>query len=204
MDSVTPIGIMIETLKNEFRAKGIHYHDVATHLRVSEGTIKRYLRGKAVTLAAVQRMAEMVNLDVLSLASLAQRRVRVERGVNTVQEEALAQDKHLRGALYFLGEGWTPAQIGAEFGISEQIDGLLSRLIDLGLIRKVSANSFKILARPPADYRRAGALSVRTHDRAHQFVSSLNLHDNACLWLFRQARLSPNSEVRWRECSWCA
>jgi transcriptional regulator with XRE-family HTH domain len=199
MNSLTPTGMMIDALKDEFKARGIHYRTVAERLKVSEATIKRYLRGNSVTLTAVQKMAEIVNLDVLSLASLAQRKSRVDRAMSKLQEEELSKDRNLRGTLYFLGRGWTPAQIGTEFGITNQLASLLARLVDLGLIRRVSADSFKILARPSDDAKRAGPLSTRTLELARQFVSTLNLRDSACSWLFYQARLSPGSEVAWRD-----
>ena len=34
---------------------------------------------------------------------------------------------------------------------------------------------------------------------ARQLVSTLNLRDSACSWLFYQARLSPGSEAVWRD-----
>lgn len=196
MDRLTPIGKMIETLKDEFKAKGIHYQDAAARLKVSEGTVKRYLRGKAVTLVALQKMAELVDLDLLSLAALAQRSSVAVRGLNKEQEEALSRSPLLRGALYFLGRGWTPAQFGAEFGIADRVDGLLTKLQTLGIIRKVSASSFKILARPPLDYRRAGLLTDHTLKRTRRFLTTIDLRDERCQWSFHQARLAPGSEAR--------
>jgi len=196
MDKVTPIGKIIETLKDEFRTKGIHYHDVAIRLKVSEGTVKRYLRGEAVTLAALQKMAEIVDLDLLSLASLAQRNDKVENILNKVQEEALSRNRLLRGVMYFLSRGWTPVQIGIEFGITDRMDALLLKLQGLGLIRKISVNSFRILARPPADYRHAGMLTERTLKRTRQFLSTIDLRDARCAWIYNHARLSAGSATR--------
>jgi transcriptional regulator with XRE-family HTH domain len=187
---------MIETLKDELKVKGIHYRDVAARLKVSEGTVKRYLRGRALTLAALQKMAEIVDLDLLSLASLAQRSSAAVRGLNKEQEEALSRSPLLRGALYFLGRGWTPAQFGTEFGVADRVDGLLANLQTLGMIRKVSANSFKILARPPLDYRHAGMLTEHTLKRTRRFLTAIDLRDERCQWSFSQARLAPGSEAR--------
>jgi hypothetical protein len=44
-------------------------------LKVSEGTVKRYFSGKGVSVNVIDKLAEIVDLDLLSLAALAQEKI---------------------------------------------------------------------------------------------------------------------------------
>src|SRR5579862_4173423 len=72
LDNSTPAGRLLVALKQQLRVKGLHYRDVATRLKISERTVKRYFSGKGLTIDILQRLADVVGLDMMSLVILAQ------------------------------------------------------------------------------------------------------------------------------------
>jgi len=133
------------------------------------------------------------------LAALAQEQSARERGLNKVQDEALGKNRRLRAVFYLLGQGWTPAQIAAEFDLTNTIEAMIDKLQALGLIRRVSSQRVKILARPNLTYKSKGLMADYVHDRARQFLSEINLRDDQCDWLYNNMRLSRSSAARLHE-----
>lgn len=63
--------LLLETLKQLYRAKAIRYRDVAMLLGVSEVTVKRYFAGVGLTLQTLERLCENVEIDLFDLCDLA-------------------------------------------------------------------------------------------------------------------------------------
>jgi transcriptional regulator with XRE-family HTH domain len=193
LDASTPEGKIIATLKHELRARGFHYRDIAARLRVSEATIKRYFSGKGVSLPVLSKLADLVDLDLFSLAELAQR-----QGAGTIlfskqQEAALAKNWFLSFIYFLLWHGWMPNKIRAEFGISTELERALDKLEALGLIRCLS-NEVKILATPDTEYRNEQSCAY-----AQMILSEINLHDPNTDWTPYAVRLGAASAARLHE-----
>jgi transcriptional regulator with XRE-family HTH domain len=199
MDPSTSAGRLLTALKQQFKSKGLHYRDVAARMRVSEATVKRYVSGKGVTIAALEKLAQIVDLDLLSLAALVQEQNVSAPGVNKAQEEALGRNRLLRAVFYLLSRGWPPSQIAEEFELTREIDGILAKLQALGLIRRASANTVKVLVRPNLTYKSKGAMAEDVDKRAHQFLAEIDLRDDKCEWMYGTARLSEASAIRLKD-----
>jgi transcriptional regulator with XRE-family HTH domain len=191
---------MIAALKQELRARGLRRRDVAAQLAVSDITVKRYLGGKGVTIATLERLAALVDLDLLSLAALAQEQSTTLPELTPAQQKALGTSQALASVFLLLIRGWTPLMIQEEFALSQQrVDALLTRLQDLGLIRRDSGRRIKILASFDADPKGGNQLSDFWRDHARQFLSELDLRSEGCEWFYNAVRLSPASAQQLRE-----
>jgi transcriptional regulator with XRE-family HTH domain len=197
MDSSTSTGKLLLTLKQQLRVKGLHYRDVAAHLKVSEGTVKRYFSGKGVDIETLEKLAEIADLDLLSLATLAQEHM-VEGGLTKAQQAAVAKNQLMLAILYDLGVGFSPAQLAEEFGVSEQMDTILARLEALGLIRRLGPNSVRVLTKPKFGGEVAGPIREYKVRNTRDFLAQIDLEDEGCAWAFYAARLSPTSAIRMR------
>src|SRR5262249_35620568 len=62
---------MITVLRRTLKSRSLRYREVAERLGMSESSIKRHLTGQGVTLNGLERLAAVVDLDLLSLAVLA-------------------------------------------------------------------------------------------------------------------------------------
>jgi MarR family protein len=99
-----------------------------------------------------------------------------------------------------LVRGMTPAMIEEEFGLSSQaIARLIAKLQDLGLVRRVSANSIKILVMPAPDQKGGDDLSDLWRKVARQFLAEIDLREEGCEWFYNHVRLSPASAGQLRE-----
>jgi transcriptional regulator with XRE-family HTH domain len=196
MDESTPEGKIMVVLKQELRAKGFQYREIASRLKVSQGTIKRYFTGKGVSLAVLRRLAEIADLDLLTLATLAEQQRVEERKFTKPQQAALGKDQFMSAIYFLLWHGWTPAQISKEFEVTDTLDSALAKLESLGLVRKLS-QGVKILATPSFDQRGGGQLADLTRDFARRFLSEIDLSNQAmCEWTIYAARLSRSSVAR--------
>jgi transcriptional regulator with XRE-family HTH domain len=198
MDSSTPIGKLIAALKQELKKRDLHYRDVAKRLSVSEATVKRYLKGKGVNIEALQKLAEIVDLDLLSLASLAEQQNTKLPGLTGAQEGALVRNKNLRMVFALAIRGWPLDVIARELDIAAQMGNIVTRLEALGLVRKVR-DTVRILARPPFGPVVTGELGEHARSMARYCLKELDFGDENCRWLVNGTRLSDASAQRLQE-----
>jgi transcriptional regulator with XRE-family HTH domain len=112
----------ILVLKQEFKARGIRRRDVAGRLGVSEVTAKRSLNGRNISVATLEGMAGLVDLDLLSLAALAQEQSAPTPPLSKAQQAALGASRALASIYILLVRGWTPEKIEREFALSPDKD----------------------------------------------------------------------------------
>jgi transcriptional regulator with XRE-family HTH domain len=196
MDTSTSVGKLIVALKEQLRIKGLHYRDVASRLKISERTVKRYFSGRGVTLDVLQQLADVVELDVLSLILLAQQQTVAFPEMSTAQQAALRKNGIMRAVFYFLNFGMTPAQIAQEFELGKQIDAILAKLEDMGLIRRFSPNGVRILAGRSFGSRAADHMTEQKMLSVRGFLSELDLVNPNSMWLYHVVRLSDESAIR--------
>lgn len=196
MDTFSGEGRILWVLKQELKAKGLHYRDIAPRLRVSESTLKRYFNSGGITIADLLKLADIAGLDLQSLAAMAEEKNAAEHKFTKAQQVALTRNKSLTAIYFLLWRGWTPQQISQEFEITNELDVALTKLESWGLIRR-SAQGVKILATPSAAQRGSG-LDVAVHS-ASQFLSGLDIRDPNCEWTFLVGRLSRMSLLQLRE-----
>jgi len=199
MDASTATGKLIAALKVKLKAKHLSYREVAAHLRVSEATVKRYFVGKGVTIEVLQRLAEIVDLDLLSLAIVAEDQSVVHRRMSPAQLAVIKRRGPLRALFFQLLAGWTVEQIVREFNLGSQIEGHLTKLENLGMIRRLSKRGVKVLVKPSLGDRAYGEMSDLAIERAQQFLRDLTLREDTCDFQFDPVRLSAASAIELRK-----
>jgi transcriptional regulator with XRE-family HTH domain len=191
---------MILVLKQELKAKGIKRREVAARLGVSEITVKRYLSGKSATFTTLEAMANLVDLDLLSLAARAQEQSEATPSLSKAQQAALGGSRPLASVYILLLRGWTPAKIDKEFELGrDKLERLLTKLQDLGMIRRGAGQAVRVLVRPAPDQRGGDQLSDLWRELARQFLAEVDLRNERCEWFYNSVRLSPASIRRLRE-----
>jgi len=202
MDASTDVGKIIIALKQALKAKGLSNRDVAARLKVSDTTVKRYLRGQGISLSVLQRLAELVDLDLLSLVALARQQSAPRVRMTTTQEEALGKSAILRAVFFHLRSGKSPSRIGAELGLTPQkLDMQMAKLQSLRLIRRVAQDVIDILADPffEFDAKDQGALTNIARDLARHFLSEIDLRNERSEWFYTAIPMSEASAKQTRE-----
>jgi len=198
LDPSTPPGKLMGALKQHLKQKGLSYRDAASRLRVSENTIKRYFSGRGVTIDVLERLAEVVDLDLLSLVLQAQDHVGVRNGLSRAQLAALSEPGPTTTVYMLINIGWTVSQLVREFDLADQIDDILRELEGWGLIRRLPGRGLQLLVKPELEGGGYGQLSELAMDRAQQALREADLHNEECEWAICPVRLSAESIVELR------
>ena len=202
MDTSTSTGKIVTALRQELRSKGFHYRDVALRLGVSEGTVKRYFSGKGLSLQVLEKLVDVVELDLLSLMALAQQQNKSEPGLSKGQRAALAKNREAVMVFYLLGIGFSPAQIVREFDLRGRINNILSQLEDIGLIRRLANGGAKTLAKLVISGNASSQETERKTNKANvtrRVLSKIDFQNEGCEWINAAARLAPESALRLRD-----
>ena len=199
MDASSPVGKMLTALKQQLKARRITYREVAARLEVSEATIKRYFGGKGITVEILEKLAEIVDHDFFSLATIAQGPEPVRHGLNSAQRSVLRQPGPLTTVFFLLASGWTTAQIEREIGGGVTLEPILDRLESLDLVHRRAGHTVRVLVRPDIREHAYGEMRDLALTATQQFLSGFNLQDPDCEWKLVPARLSPASVLQLKQ-----
>jgi len=185
---------LIETLKRSLRARGLTYRDLAKALGISEPSVKRMFSRGAFTLARLEAVLAVLELDFYEFARLARGSANGPVELSLEQERALAADERLLSIFWLLQNGWRADDILAEYSIGRSAltlaFGRLARLklIDWGPRERVRlrvAKDFQWRAGGPV--KKAYGRRVLQEFLAARFAGALELLK------FEARELSPES-----------
>jgi len=126
---------IVETLKKVLKARGMTYAELARALRVSTPTVKRLFSQRSFTLARLEEILRVLEIDFFELARLSHGRRGGPAELALEQETALAKDARLFSVFWLLCNEWRFDEIVAEFRIgAAQITSYFARLERLRLI----------------------------------------------------------------------
>lgn len=188
------IPVILDTLKQLYRAKGWRYRDVAEALGISEVTVKRYMSGHGLTLELLEQLCGVVDLAVFDLLDLARRGQGSTAGdLSLEQEEALAKDTFLSVFFFLLMRGWLPNELKEEFGLADwEVNKYLTKLDSLELIRLYPMNKVKF-TKKPARVKPGGPLMRSFDTKVRREFLNFSAADPELPWMFSYHRLSPAS-----------
>jgi transcriptional regulator with XRE-family HTH domain len=193
VDSNDETAQLLVTLKRLFKAAGLKYGDIAVRLGVSEGTVKRYLNRKGLTLEILQRLCAAVDISMIELAALAGAEHPQKPPLATpAQEQALSADITLSMTFFLLMRGWRAERIAQEFKLSDQaLTKYLVQLDRLGMIALFPQNRVRVLRM--VTLQRNSATSALVARRVHELFGDIDLNDPDVVWTNGVARLSEAS-----------
>jgi len=187
---------LVDTLKRSLRARGLTYRDLARSLAISEPSVKRMFSRGSFTLARLEAVLEVLELDFYEIARLTRGRAREPLELTLEQERALAADERLLSVFWLLHNGWRAEDILAEFSITRSAltvaFGHLARLklIDWGPREHVRL-------RVPSDFqwRSGGPVKKAYGRRVLQEFLDARFGGELELLRFESRELSPESAV---------
>jgi transcriptional regulator with XRE-family HTH domain len=133
-------------VKTRLRAQGMTYRELAKKLRLSEPTVKRDLARGNFSLQRLDRICEVLGVDIEELLSPGGTALRTE--LTEEQEQALVSNPRLLVSTYLLVNDWKFAEIVATFRLDA--NELISLLLQLDRLRIVDF-------RPPTRVRKLTA-----------------------------------------------
>lgn len=152
--------VLVQGIKARLRAQGLSYRDLADRLGVSEPTVKRDLSRGTFSLERLDRICEVLGVEVTDLAQPTQATSLTE--LSEQQERALVDSPKLLLLTYLIVNEWKVAEIVATFRLDE--NDVVSLLLKLDRLRIIDF-------RPPAGIRRLTArnFSWRKDGPVHEF-----------------------------------
>jgi len=139
-------GYVFEALKAHYRARGLNYRDVARTLRLSEATIKRIFSQRDCTIARLEQLCSVAQVDLAEIARVAPRQSRLLGTLTAKQEQEIVDDMRLFVVAVCAMGNVGFREIVATYDISEaQCVQLLSRLDRIGFLQLMPGNRYRLL-----------------------------------------------------------
>jgi hypothetical protein len=109
---------IVEALKKCLRARGMTYAALGRELRLSEASVKRLFSRGTFTLARIEQILRVLELDLVEVARMARGGPGQEAELSVDQEALLASDERLLSVFWLLLNGWRFADIVDAFVIT--------------------------------------------------------------------------------------
>jgi len=155
----------VEALKKCLRARGMTYAQLARAVGLSEPSVKRMFSRGTFTLARVDEILAVLELDLYEVARMSRGAQHGPTEMTVEQESALAKDERLLSVFWLVHNGWGFADILGEFSISKtELTLALARLARLKLVDWGAGERVRL--RVPKDFRwRAGGPVKKAYGR---------------------------------------
>ena len=158
---------IIASLKLAMKAKGVTYGQLATHLGVSEQTIKRLFREKDCSLSRLDAICQFLEISVCDLFTFAQDYQAPTTRLSAEQERYLSQRPDHFSFLFFLCVGHSLDHIQRTYGLDDVSVFRYLRDLDQQGFLVLSANNHYVL-------NIEGALLMRLDSDLAPLVLKLN------------------------------
>lgn len=187
---------LVDALKRSLRARGLTYRELARALRLSEASVKRMFSRGSFTLARLDEILAVLDLDFYDLARLNRGALTGPSELSLEQERGLASDPRLLSVFWLVQNGWSAPEILETFRIGKtELTLAFARLARLKLIEWGPRERVRL--RVPKDFRwRADGPVHKAYWRRvlQEFLDS-RFRGELELIRFEARALSPQSAV---------
>lgn len=137
---------LVKTLKKALKAQGKTYLDVADALNLSEPSIKRMFAEEHITLKRLDRICEMLNLEMSELILMMQENRNLISQLTREQEQELVSDMRLFMVAISCLNRWNFRDIVETYEISEaKLRQYLRRLEKLKFLQLLAGDRIRVL-----------------------------------------------------------
>ena len=191
---MTAASRIVGALKECLRLRGMTYRDLASALGLSEPSVKRMFSRGSFTLARVEEILKLLDLDFHEVAHMSRNRSQGPAELSEPQEKLLAQDERLLSVFWLLLNAWGFGQILEEFSISKAELTLACARLERAKLIEWGARD-RVRLRVPSDFQWRAAGPVKKAYGARVTQEFLKARFAAPLELLRfEAReVSPES-----------
>ena len=138
--------LIVDTLKQELRKRGLTYKKVANNLGLSEASVKRLFAENSFSLARLGQVCGIMHLEIADLIRQMEKNVELTTRLSLEQEAELAGDTKLALMAFFLMSKLEFSDIIRIYDISET-EGirLLAKLDRMKIIELLPGNRVKLM-----------------------------------------------------------
>jgi len=184
---------LVDTLKRELRARKITYAAVARHLRLSEVTVKRMFSKREISLARLDRICALAGIEFSDLARMLSSEQAVITQLTAAQEgEFVGNHKLMLVALCALNH-WSYESILKRYDLSSaECVKLFVRLDRLKFLQLLPNNRYRLLVSNAFGWIPGGPIQQLFRQSAPDFLGS-RFDGNHELLLVTSGTLAPPS-----------
>ena len=164
---MTESGLIIESLRQQLKARGYTYSDLAKAWKLSLSSVKRIMSGDDLSLQKIETACKLMHMSVADFYEQVQFSKKLEFVYMSVkQEEFLSTDTKLLHFFMLLQESWNVSEISKVYSISSvDIQKYLIALDKNKLIELLPHNKVKKLFNSQLRFRREGPLAKNLRDK---------------------------------------
>ena len=143
---MSQLNLLISTLKQQLKAKGKTYSDIASYLKVSESSIKRIFMNKSFTINRLEQICHFIGLELTDLIQLVDTRVTRITQLERHQEQRIVENEKRILITIAVLNGWNFNDIIHYYDITHtECYQCLVELDSLNIIELLPFNKFKVL-----------------------------------------------------------
>jgi hypothetical protein len=136
---------VFDALKTHYRARGLTYRDVARTLKISEPTVKRIFSARDCTLARLEQLCDVAQVDLADIARGLPRTQKLLTRLTEKQEQEIVNDIRLLVCAVCTLNNMRFEDIVAAYAIgAPQCVGLLARLDKIGFLELLPSNRYRL------------------------------------------------------------
>ncbi|TMG80226.1 MAG: helix-turn-helix domain-containing protein [Betaproteobacteria bacterium] len=185
---------LVDALKACLKARALTYGALAKRLGLSEPTVKRMFSRGSFTLERIERILEVIELDLQELARLAREGSPAPAELTQEQEFGLARDERLFSVFWLVQNQWSFAEIVAGFAISRaELTAAYARLEHLQLIRWGPGERARLLVRRDFRWRDGGPVKKTYGPRVMSEFLAARFKQPLEFLRFESRQMSPES-----------
>ena len=137
--------LIIQTLKGLLKQNKINYAHVATHLGLSESSVKRAFSQQQMSLERLVQICELMGMEVVDLLQVMKSQNERLVHLSESQEELIVSDLRLMLATVCVCNHWTFEEIHSTYAFTEaELINLLLKLERIDLIELKPNNQIKL------------------------------------------------------------
>lgn len=189
------VAVLINTLKQLFRTRGLRYRDIGASLSVTERTVKRWFAGRGLTMQVAEDLCGVLGITFVELCELAKSDIdqRPEQ-LSREQERLLFADLQLALVFLLLSRGWLPKEIQTECHLPEAlVISHLVRLEKLRLIDLMPGNKVRLLFGRNIRWRGEGEAGRAFGRGLRQLFVNMDFARPEAVWAAQVMNLSAES-----------
>ena len=185
---------LIDSLKAALKSNGITYAQVARHIDLSEASVKRMFSQKHLTLARLEDICRMMDMEISDLIQIAAEKERYITHLTEDQEKELVKDKQLLLMAACLMNRWTVAEILATYNIDE-LDSIqmLAKLDRMKILELLPKNRVKLLVSRNFSWLPHGPIQAFFQEKVQQDFLNSRFQDEGEKRLFTNGMISVAS-----------
>jgi len=159
LSALPQVHSLFVALKQELKSKGLTYVAVASHLDLTEASVKRMFSQEDISLKRLDSICQLLEIDLSHLTRTNEADTRALIELTEDQEIEIISDERQIAVSFLVLNGWTYDELLKYFDFSEtELIQRLAKLDKLKLIELLPKNRIKLRVAPNFTWRKNGPI----------------------------------------------